>query len=350
MTFDHFIAYTCLWVIGCVSSMAGIGGGALLLPILIFLLDIPILLAVPITIACIMGNSFVRATILFPKKHRVADTSMIDYTILLLLVPADAIGSLVGALLSQIVEAEPLLWIISVITFFTALKTLKKGHKLRKQQLETGDTETIHIDGISLQVLPINSIDTGIYVANGYAMKGLFAFEFIFIILSICRVYVPEMDVTIIFLIILASLFTLVVGFRMNIEPSVSPNMKWEKKVALGIIAAGMCIGTVSTLVGVGGGMFVAPLLLHSGVTPEVMAATNSMSTFFSSFATLLQFIVLGRVEPEISTFCMLLSATAASIGLRIVAKSTWTIVVALGVLIGVASILMIVKASLEID
>lgn len=347
MTFDDFISYILLWVVGCISSIAGIGGGALLLPIFLFLMDLSLLVAIPTTIACIMGNSFVRATILYPRKHTVANTSLIDYTILWILLPADAIGSFLGAYLSNIVEAGPLLWVVSVVTLLTGLKTLKKGYGLRKDQLSRGGAETIHIDGISLQVLPVNSIDTGTYVMNDYAKKGLFVYEALFIGISCLRVSFPSHDHMFILLIVLLSLITLVVASRVNVYPQSSPNVKWDRKTLAFIGIAGFTIGAVSTLVGVGGGMFVAPLLLYINTLPEVMASTNSISTFFSSFATLFQYIVLGRVEHELIIFCMILSATSASVGLRVVAKSSWGIVAMLGTLIVIASSLMFVKASL---
>ena len=348
MSFDHFIAYSVLWVVSCVASVAGVGGGALILPIFLFMMDLPLLVAIPTTIACILGNSFVRATILYSRKHTIADTSLIDYTILWLLVPSDTIGSFVGAYLSNVVESNLLLWIVSVLTFLTAIKTFKKGYVIRKNQIETQDVETIHIDGISLQVLPMHSIDNNVYVVNDEARKGLFIYESIIIISSIVRVNNPDYDYAFILFIVFVSLFMLILGSKTNAQPHSSPNVRWGHKTISGIIIAGFCIGVVSTLVGVGGGMFVAPLLLYINTLPEVMASTNSFSTFFSAFATLFQYIVMGRVDHERTIFVMILSATAASIGLRIVSKSTWVIVITLGTLIFIASIVMLIKASLS--
>lgn len=345
MGFDHFLSYIVVWCVGCIASIAGVGGGALLLPIFLFFLNLPLQYAIPTTIACIMGNSFVRATILYRQKHMVSNTSLIDYTVLWLVVPADTIGSFVGAWLSTHIDGSPLLMTVSIITFLTSIKTLRKGWLLMQRDRENRKEhiETVHIDGISIRVLPSRIMDTHEYPTNHFAKVVLFLYEFVIVALSICRVFL-DMDYLFVFFIIMMSLLVAVLGSKSNNVLYSSPNIQWSLSSILTVLLAGFVIGAASTLVGVGGGMFVAPLLLYLDMSPQVMASTNSLSTFFSSFATMFQYIMLNRVKSELAVFCMLLSATSALVGLRIVAKSTWVIVVSLGFLTFVASMLMALK------
>eukprot|EP00164_Ancoracysta_twista_P007465 GFYU01010600.1.p1 GENE.GFYU01010600.1~~GFYU01010600.1.p1 ORF type:complete len:640 (+),score=126.69 GFYU01010600.1:458-2377(+) len=59
----------------------------------------------------------------------------------------------------------------------------------------------------------------------------------------------------------------------------------------------GVVIGAVSALLGVGTGIFRAPLLLHMNILPQVAAATSSFMIMFTSSATTIQYLIMGRLH-----------------------------------------------------
>jgi uncharacterized membrane protein YfcA len=115
------------------------------------------------------------------------------------------------------------------------------------------------------------------------------------------------------FMIIMAIVLALA-GFRMLVSPasSVDPDtMKSSKKIIGGIIIGGL-IGSMSGLLGIGGGVFVVPLLIYVLKTPTKIAAASS--TFIVCFSSLTGFI--GYVSmARINWMFILPAAVAAFIG-----------------------------------
>jgi uncharacterized protein len=115
------------------------------------------------------------------------------------------------------------------------------------------------------------------------------------------------------FMITMAIVLTLA-GCRMLISPAdsvESSTMKSSKKIIGGIIIGGL-IGSMSGLLGIGGGVFVVPLLIYILKTPTKIAAASS--TFIVCFSSLTGF--LGYVSmAEINWMFILPTAVAAFAG-----------------------------------
>ena len=94
---NDFLLYFLVFIIGILSSMAGIGGGGVLTPLFYLLGNYSLHYAIPLSIISIMGNSLVRFFILLKQKHRLNDNlPLIDYGILIQMIPFDSAGSYLG--------------------------------------------------------------------------------------------------------------------------------------------------------------------------------------------------------------------------------------------------------------
>ncbi|MFO7495848.1 MAG: sulfite exporter TauE/SafE family protein [Desulfobacterales bacterium] len=112
------------------------------------------------------------------------------------------------------------------------------------------------------------------------------------------------------FLIIMAIVLALA-GARMLLPPpgaAESSGMSPAQKVAGGI-AIGVCIGFMGGLLGIGGGVFVVPLLIYALKTPTKIAAASS--TFIVCFSSLTGF--LGYAVMEKINWVFILPAAAAA-------------------------------------
>lgn len=112
------------------------------------------------------------------------------------------------------------------------------------------------------------------------------------------------------FLLIMAGVLTLA-GLRMLLPPPVpvdNTNIKAAQKI-VGGIAIGACIGLLGGLLGIGGGVFVVPLLIYVLKTPTKIAAASS--TFIVCFSSLTGF--LGYVSMEQINWAFILPAAVAS-------------------------------------
>jgi uncharacterized protein len=113
------------------------------------------------------------------------------------------------------------------------------------------------------------------------------------------------------FLIVMAVVLALA-GARMLMSPprqtETGADLSGSRKIAGGL-AIGACIGLMSGLLGIGGGVFVVPLLIYVLKTPTKIAAASS--TFIVCFSSLTGF--LGYVSMATIDWRFILPAAVAS-------------------------------------
>ncbi|MCB2141265.1 sulfite exporter TauE/SafE family protein [bacterium] len=112
------------------------------------------------------------------------------------------------------------------------------------------------------------------------------------------------------FLMIMAVVLALA-GVRMLISPggNVEACTMGSSKKIIGGIGIGACIGVVAGLLGIGGGVFIVPLLIYVMKTPTKIAAASS--TFIVCFSSLTGF--LGYASMETINWLFILPAAIAS-------------------------------------
>lgn len=112
------------------------------------------------------------------------------------------------------------------------------------------------------------------------------------------------------FLIIMAVVLALA-GIRMLLAPPSQVDIKTanRSKKIMGGLAIGACIGLMAGLLGIGGGVFVVPLLIYVLKTPTQIAAASS--TFIVCFSSLTGF--LGYASMAEINWVFILPAAIAS-------------------------------------
>lgn len=112
------------------------------------------------------------------------------------------------------------------------------------------------------------------------------------------------------FLMIMAFVLALA-GVRMLISPGgdVEAGTMGSSNKIIGGIGIGACIGVIAGLLGIGGGVFIVPLLIYVMKTPTKIAAASS--TFIVCFSSLTGF--LGYASMETINWLFILPAAIAS-------------------------------------
>ena len=72
----------------------------------------------------------------------------------------------------------------------------------------------------------------------------------------------------------------------------------------------------LSTYMGIGGGMLTTPVMINTGMIPEVVVATSSVSTFFSLIISVINYIVNGKLLWNYGIVFSISSAFGSIIGL----------------------------------
>jgi uncharacterized protein len=112
------------------------------------------------------------------------------------------------------------------------------------------------------------------------------------------------------FLMIMAVVLALA-GIRMLISPGgeVEASTMGSSKKIIGGLGIGACIGVIAGFLGIGGGVFIVPLLIYVMKTPTKIAAASS--TFIVCFSSLTGF--LGYASMETINWLFILPAAVAS-------------------------------------
>jgi len=316
---NDFLLYFLVFIIGIFSSMAGIGGGGVLTPLFYLIGNYSLHYAIPLSIISIMGNSLVRFFILLKQKHRLNDNlPLIDYGILIQMIPFDSAGSYLGLCLNDIIEENILKYIIIGFFSIITLKTFHKTYKVYKQEQNLLlQDNIIYIDGLCVPLIQnINEgqvIETNV-VKQKYFISGIFIYLCGFAGFSIWKIYNNEWYVG--FIQFIYSMGVGGISIYINNKYTYSPNLKNSVKNSIVLATASLAVGTISTMMGIGGGMVFSVILLQMNLSPEIVMATNSVSTLTSSISSTLQYVSANRLFIQIGGFSFIISCASAYMGL----------------------------------
>ena len=116
------------------SNAGGIGGGGLLIPILLLILNFYTHEAIPISKLMIFTGALTSFILGFRQKHPLRNSITIDYNIPLLLVPMLLFGTMVGVTLNKVTPPWLILVSLTAVLIVNTFKTLKRGMKLYREE------------------------------------------------------------------------------------------------------------------------------------------------------------------------------------------------------------------------
>lgn len=122
--------------------------------------------------------------------------------------------------------------------------------------------------------------------------------------------------------------------------------MSYEYMAAL--VAVGLVIGFASSLVGVGGGVFLVPVLLYLGLNPAKTVGTSFLVITVIALVSLVSHAKLNHVDYKIAGFLVVGAVVGTQIGVRFlphIPQAVFTKIFAV-VLIATGIVLLIKKVS----
>ena len=350
-----------IFFINIFASISGIGGGGLLIPLYILLGNFSMSYAIPHTVLNIACSSLIRFIILFNKRHPInSKRYLIDFSILFILISFDGNLSYLGYVLNQILPDYITFLSILLILSFLGYKTFLKfkqqyyiENDIKNNNIELNNIYTI--DGISTMIksnveIEIDGITLNIDKKTYSIIKNWFQFQkrgenrniryvylfvtfmlsITFFLLSYFRQNIKKcsdnFNIYLIFQILLTSVFSFIFGFyvyknykyrKQNDFLFLKGDISWNLKNLVKFSLFGTITGIISTYLGIGGGMLITPFLLSNNILPEVVVATNSVSTFFSASISTSQYIFTGQILFNYGIYTSLLSMLGSYIGLK---------------------------------
>jgi hypothetical protein len=116
------------------SNAGGIGGGGLLIPILLLLLNFYTHEAIPISKLMIFTGALTSFIMGFRQTHPTRKSITIDYNIPLLLVPFLLFGTMVGVTLNKVFPPWLILTSLTICLVINTYKTLRKAIDLYRKE------------------------------------------------------------------------------------------------------------------------------------------------------------------------------------------------------------------------
>ena len=92
----------------------------------------------------------------------------------------------------------------------------------------------------------------------------------------------------------------------------------WNNKNITRFIVIASLTGILSTYMGIGGGMLITPIMIQAGMIPEVVVATSSITTFFSSTISTINYVVADKLLIIYAITFSISSALGSYIGLYV--------------------------------
>jgi uncharacterized membrane protein YfcA len=138
------------------SNVGGLSAGIYKVPILMDMLNYPVNVATALSYPIVTGASLANFIQLIPKKHPTRATSLVDYNIVLLLIPGVSFGSTLGAIVVRFIPLlyqDVILFVVFIfLTLFFFLKT--KNFKLE------GEDQVKPRDSVGLEMTDVGEKDT----------------------------------------------------------------------------------------------------------------------------------------------------------------------------------------------
>lgn len=115
--------------IGFVSAIGGIGGGSLMVPFMVLVLNYDVRVAIATSLLCIVVTSSSAASVYLEKK-------LVDLKTALILEPTTAVGAIAGAYLTLNLPVEVVKGALGVLLLYISLNMIRKS--LSKTTVESG--------------------------------------------------------------------------------------------------------------------------------------------------------------------------------------------------------------------
>lgn len=331
-----------VFLISVITTIGGVGGGGLLIPTYIFVGEFSLDEAIPLSVITILGDTLVRIFNLYLRKHPMNNKRyLIDMMPILLIVPFDGNFSFLGVILSEVMPNSITLGVIILILGLTFYKSIVKAIKTflkENEYLDSNNLELVIIDGIG-EYFNVNKLEEYKF-SNGTGdslsdkiKKTLIIFFTIVVISVFCILRSFQDKCSLINICNIISQF-LVVGIisyciilyikkdyerkRLNNYIFLEGDIIWNNANITKFIIIASLTGILSTYMGIGGGMLITPIMIQVGMIPEVVIATGSITTFFSSLISTLNYLLVGRLNLNYGILLSIMSMLGSLVGLKL--------------------------------
>ena len=318
------------------STLSGVGGGAIDVLILMLVGGFPLEMAVPLALCDVFGACIVKFGYFVKRRNPLNNFRYLpNYKIVLLFVPLYGTFAYVGYLLNSYSPYFLTLLVLLVVLCISLYKSLMKLLVLYRNNSAFYVKERAEIDGIydvlvekesitleevtlymdyaqvkvskyELELYGINRRREklfGLLFVNGLCVAlnlVLLIFTFLKLIDAVLFFGIQLLFTSFIIFFVVCYIYVdngKWIGNGSGGRNGRMDTIVWSWFNIMKLIIASSVTGVVSSYVGIGGGMIMNPILVSMKVSPHVVLATYSVSAFYSVTIAIFQYIILGNIS-----------------------------------------------------
>ena len=337
------------------ASAAGIGGGAVLVPLFTLLGGFTEHEAIPLSIATVFGASTFSTVgnFLWLKHPLQPHRPLIAYDVVIALLPATLLGSTAGVFLNKLCPNWLIMVLLVSLCAYSGQRTVQQALKRRaKEDAEQRGGEyksvaTADQDGEGSEAVEMQEKAASVELVAEQEAESKFPWRSF---ADLLRTWLVVMGLSLLkgghgapsllgvqcgtfgyWVVVLLNfpvlgllswlagraligqhLRKLAMGYTYaegDVQWDATKVRQYPSVVAIGAIAAG--------LLGVGGGMILGPIFNELEFLPQVSSATSTIMVFFMSSATVGQFVVFGMLDVNYAFFYGATGVAGAIVGTK---------------------------------
>ena len=366
-------------IISAFANAGGIGGGAIIVPLYIYIFYYTVGEAIPVSKATIFAGALVNIFVIINRRHPLNYNQLIiDFRVASLIVPLLLAGTMIGVLLTKVLPPILILVFMVAYLFHTTLKMFQRARELtikervmetvsqtRSQSNSEGTIlrnkptemeesqldQTTQNDTLDLSTIPDNSAPEfsieipdnkeriSFWTAISKVKNSIlicFTGYIIILITALLRggkgfssfIGIDSCSTGSWGLLLLAQFFsvllaTFVIRKAGNLLERTGNNLPLPEKQKI-LIKLGLnshFAGVLAGSLGMGGGIIINPVLIGLGFEPEVAAAISGFVVLFTSSSTTTQFLIAGAFDFRNAFVILIFSAIGSFFGSFYVGK-----------------------------
>lgn len=133
---SDYTGFACATLGLMIAGGGGIGGGGMLVPIYILIMEFSPKHAIPLANVTVFGGAVANTILNSVKRHPLANRPLVDWDLIMVMEPLTIGGALIGAFLNKLLPDELLVVFLVLLLSFTAKSTLQKAFKLYRKETE----------------------------------------------------------------------------------------------------------------------------------------------------------------------------------------------------------------------
>ena len=305
-----------VFLISVLTSAAGLAGGTLILPVMMYFFNFSASDSIPISRVAVLACSAVTFLMMYRVRRTGSNSLQIDYELSAIITPLAIAGAEIGVVLAKLLPVGFVMIGFIMLMGYTCFRTYAAGIKEHKKEIELTASKASNMAYQELREQEIITTDTKME-----SLLGLYKKEIVNLLVIVLSVLVSSVGsllryggggIELTFGFKPCSSQGLMIFFCSQLINILVPVILWryrDSRDSFRSVSCGKLRGHFRSaallcyLIGIGGGLFggstffLSTYLLALGTDPETITATIGNTSFWLAIRVVVQFFAMGGIQ-----------------------------------------------------